>query len=141
MIEVFKHLLTYDRHCRTTSVAVTDQLVTIKPKDGTRGLQTNSFYYRVIRTWNNLPRIVVNECTINSFECRLDKAWNNIPPRYFFDYIKCRSNTVKPSNTGWWKVSAIQRCPLFRVYKKNAIHTKKPFLEDNGIFAQFLDFM
>ena len=90
MIEVFKHLHTYDqktlphhfcRHDRPSRIH-DHQLVTIKPKDGTRGLQTNSFYSRVIRTWNNLPRIVVNAGNINSFECRLDKAWNNIPSKY-----------------------------------------------------------
>ena len=90
MIEVFKHLHTYDRktlphhfcrHDRPSRIH-DHQLVTINPKDGTRGLQTNSFYYRVIRTWNNLPRIVVNAGNINSFKCRLDKAWNNIPSKY-----------------------------------------------------------
>ena len=90
LIEVFKHLHTYDqktlphhfcRHDRPSRIH-DHQLVTIKPKDGTRGLQTNSFYYLVIRTWNNLPRIVVNAGNINSFKCRLDKAWNNIPSKY-----------------------------------------------------------
>ena len=90
MIEVFKHLHTYDqktlphhfcRHDRPNRIH-DHELVTIKPKDCTRGLQTNSFYYRVIRTWNNLPRIVVNAGNINSFKCRLDKAWNNIPSKY-----------------------------------------------------------
>ena len=87
VIEVFKHLHTNDRktlphhfcrHKRTSRIH-DHQLVTIKPKDGTRGLQTNSFYYRVIRTWN-LQRIVVNAGNINSF--RNDKVWNNIRSKY-----------------------------------------------------------
>ena len=90
MIQGFKHLHTYDqktlphhfcRHDRPSRIH-DHQLVTIKPKDGTRGLQTNSYYYRVIRTWNNLPRILVNAGNINSSKCRLDKAWNNNPSKY-----------------------------------------------------------
>ena len=67
MIEVFKHRHKYDRQTLPHHVCRHDrpsrihdhQLVTTKPKDGTRGQQTNSFYNRVIRTWNNLPRILV----------------------------------------------------------------------------------
>ena len=34
------------------------QLVWKLPKDGTRGLQANSFYYCTTQIWNNLPKVV-----------------------------------------------------------------------------------
>ena len=44
------------------------QLHLPKPKDGIRGIQYNSFYFRVAITWNNLPREVVNALTINTLD-------------------------------------------------------------------------
>ena len=44
------------------------------PKVGLRGIQTNSFYYRVIKVWNELPSDVVNASTVNTFKARLDCA-------------------------------------------------------------------
>ena len=52
------------------------------PKDGTRGIQANSFYYRTIKNWNELPRNVVNATTINSFKKQLDDAWEDKPFKY-----------------------------------------------------------
>ena len=46
-------------------------------KDGLRGVQTNSFYYRSIKHWNALPREVVNSPSIAVFKKRIDIAWQN----------------------------------------------------------------
>ena len=48
-----------------------------RPKDGIRGVQSNSFYYRVASSWNELDQNVVEAPTINSFKARIDAAWNN----------------------------------------------------------------
>ena len=34
------------------------------PNDGHRGVQANSFYYRSIKVWNDLPREVVDAKSI-----------------------------------------------------------------------------
>ena len=52
------------------------------PKDGVRGIQANSFYYRIIKVWNELPSEVVNAPTVNTFKARLDGAWKNLPTKY-----------------------------------------------------------
>ena len=52
------------------------------PKDGVRGIQSNSFYYRSVKMWNNLPREVVNAKDINQFKHRLDEAWNDNPVKF-----------------------------------------------------------
>ena len=90
MIEVFKHIHTYDqqtlpRHFRLLNRPSRKheyQLVMNFPKDGMRGIQTNSFYYRVIKTWNDLPRTVVNAKNIESFKYQLDESWKNSPIKY-----------------------------------------------------------
>ena len=64
MIEVWKHINTYDRstlssHFRPlprTSRNHPFQLTWNRPKDGKNGLQANSFYFRVANTWNQLPK-------------------------------------------------------------------------------------
>ena len=83
MIQVYKHLHTYDHdvlpkhfQLQTRGSRRHDyQLVWNMPKDGTRGLQANSFYYRTTRIWNELPKEVVNATNINSFKNLLDEAW------------------------------------------------------------------
>ena len=90
MIEVFKHFCSYDQHLipdifKRQSYGIRNngcQLVWRNPKDGVRGLQANSFYYRIIKVWNDLPPDVVNAPTINTFKERLDCAWKNIPTKY-----------------------------------------------------------
>ena len=52
------------------------------PKDGIRGIQSNSFYYRSQKTWNELPNEVVNAKDINTFKTLIDKLWNNDPLKY-----------------------------------------------------------
>ena len=85
MIEVFKHFHSYDRITLSssfqprlrTSRKHNFQLYQRNPKDGIRGLQSNSFYYRVIKTWNNLPKHVVNAGNTNIFKNRLDEHLKN----------------------------------------------------------------
>ena len=58
------------------------QLVWRAPKVGLRGIQTNSFYYRVIKVWNELPSEVVNAPTVSAFKASLDSAWKNLSSKY-----------------------------------------------------------
>ena len=52
------------------------------PRDGVRGLQSNSFYDRHVKTWNNLPKGVVDAKDINNFKQKLDEAWKDKPTKY-----------------------------------------------------------
>ena len=90
MIQVYKHFHTYDRSILSHSFQPqyrssrkhNFQLVWQMAKDGTRGVQANSFYFRTTKTWNNLPREVVNASNINTFKNLLDKTWANSPIKY-----------------------------------------------------------
>ena len=90
MIELWKHFNVYSRETmsgtfepRERSTRAHDRLILEHiPKDGVCGLQSNSFYYRHVRTWNNLPAEVVNTVTINTFKNNLDKFWNDEPSKY-----------------------------------------------------------
>ena len=83
MIELYKHFHAYDKNILAASFQPSDrtsrkhayQLREQKPKDGVRGVQSNAFYYRWARTWNDLPRIVVDAENLNIFKNRLDEAW------------------------------------------------------------------
>ena len=85
VIELYKHFHKYDKAIISDSFQPRErrsrkhdfQLHTRKPKDGTRGVQSNEFYYRS-------PKHVVNANNINQFKNRLDKAWGNQP--FNFDY-------------------------------------------------------
>ena len=82
MIEVFKHFHSYDQAripglFKRQQYGVRNngcQLVWRVPKDGLREIQTNSFYYRVIKVWKELPSDAVNATTVNAFKARLDSA-------------------------------------------------------------------
>ena len=90
MIEVFKHIHSYDtltisskfRRNTRPSRQHKYQLTMTAPNDGERGPQRNSFYYRTVNTWNNLPKSVVEAGNINSFKNELDSAWKNAPWRF-----------------------------------------------------------
>jgi len=58
------------------------QLVPRTPKDGVRGPQSNSFFYRATKTWNELPKIVTHANNISAFKIELDNAWKGHPLRY-----------------------------------------------------------
>ena len=87
MIEIFKHFHFYNKN--TFSLLPTRisrkhefQMYARTPKDGVRGIESNSFYQRTVKLWNNLPRNVVNAKCINSFKEKLDDHWKNEPTRY-----------------------------------------------------------
>ena len=83
MIEVFKHFNSYDQALipcifKQQQYGIRNngcQLVWRVPKDGLRGLQTNSFYYRVIKAWNELPSEVVNAPIILPLLMRSEQGW------------------------------------------------------------------
>ena len=86
MIEVYKHFNSYDEQSLSPSFQPRDRTTrgnTLKlteriPSDGCRGLQTNSFYHRTTRTWNELPDHVVRAKTIDTFKNRLDQHWEEM---------------------------------------------------------------
>ena len=90
LIEVFKHINFYESDIIPTSFERRlrpsrkhgYQLYERTAKDGVRGVQSNSFYYRVPKVWNNLPSSVVDAKTINSFKNRLDAHFENHPMRF-----------------------------------------------------------
>lgn len=90
MIQLYRHFHIYDRSTVTPSFQPQCrssrkhkfQLVWQRPKDGVRGLQSNSFYFRTTQAWNNLPREVVNAPNIDSFKRLLDNTWVNNPMKY-----------------------------------------------------------
>ena len=53
---------------------------------GTRGKQTNSFYFRTIPEWNVLSEETVDSASINTYENQLDKAWKDKPWKYNYNY-------------------------------------------------------
>ena len=91
MIEVFKHFHFYDKHTlaerftpRFRSSRRHDyQLLRKASKDGIRGPQTNSFYFRTVKTWNELPKEVVHAIDVNEFKKQLDQAWNKLPIKFY----------------------------------------------------------
>ena len=90
MIELYKHFHVYDNATlpatflpRTKAKRKHEfQLERMFPKDGVRGIQYNSFYYRSIEVWNNLPRNVVNAESINDFKNKLDAHWTDHPLKF-----------------------------------------------------------
>ena len=95
MIELYKHHHLYDSRCLSSSFRPKckprhhdAQLARNFANDGVRGCQHNSFYYRTIQTWNELPRNVVSAGTLNSFKNRLDKYWKEHPMRFNHEQTK-----------------------------------------------------
>ena len=90
MIETYKHFHKYDPNIIPPSFCPRNrpsrshnfQLQPIRPLDGERGVHRNSFYCRVVDTWNSLPSYVVDAATINSFKNRLDYHWQDLPMKY-----------------------------------------------------------
>ena len=82
MIEIFKHFHSYDNSMlpenfrpRNRSNGKHDyQLVWKATRDGVRGLQANFFYFRTIKTWNELPKEIVHAKSIDSFKSKLDET-------------------------------------------------------------------
>ena len=93
IIEVYKHLNIYDKNTAPPRFLISrvsrghdHQLIWNRPKDGVRGKQTNSFYFRTIPEWNVLPEEAVNSASLNTFENQLDKAWKDKPWKYIYNY-------------------------------------------------------
>ena len=92
MVQIYKHFYAYDqsnipstfeRKARP-SRKHDFQLVVRTPKDGKRGPQTNSFYFRAIKNWNELPKSVTHASKLEKFKEELDNAWKD--RRYFESY-------------------------------------------------------
>ena len=90
LIEMFKHVHTYDTNTLAPSFQRRlrpsrkheYQLHEPIPKDGCRGVQANSFHFRIPIIWNNLPRNVVTASSLDSFKNKLDKIWENQPMKF-----------------------------------------------------------
>ena len=95
MIEVYKHFHVYDSGTVSSSFNPktrlsrkhSHQLHEPRPKDDTRGIQTNSFHYRTARIWNNLPKNVVDAKNINSFKNLLDDHWNDVVFQFNHEHL------------------------------------------------------
>ena len=61
------------------------QLHHFKANDGIQGVQSNSFYHRSVKAWNNLRKSVVNAKDVNTFKNRLDEIWKN--DQIMFDHV------------------------------------------------------
>ena len=89
MIQVWKHFNAYDRSTISPNFILCPrpnrkhgyQITWNRPRDGSTGVQANSFYFRIAKTWNNLPKNVVEARTIDTFKSRLDDAWKNHPTK------------------------------------------------------------
>ena len=69
------------------------QLLSNLSKDGVRGAQSKSFFYRCINTWNNLPREVVDAPSIQTFKNDWTKHEGIVP--YILLANLCESKTCK----------------------------------------------
>ena len=91
MIEIFKHFHS-NNNCMLPenfrpryrpSTKHDYQLVWKAPKDGVRGLQANFFYFRTIKTLNDLPKEIVHANSINSFKNKFDEVWKDLPIKFY----------------------------------------------------------
>lgn len=89
MIECFK-LTTglYDTEVSNNLLKFSDNQVTrghqfkLEKRRPRLEIRKNSFFYRIINNWNDLPPSVVQADSINSFKNRLDKHWRHHPIRF-----------------------------------------------------------
>ena len=96
MIEVYKHFNSYDKSTLSPSFNPRErpsrqhrhQLHVPRSNDGSRGVQSNSFYHRVATAWNNLPKNVAEADNINAFKNALDELWQSEPSMY--DHLHTR---------------------------------------------------
>ena len=86
MIDIFKHFYSHDnctlpenfRPGNRPSGKHDYRLVWKAPKDGVRQLQADFFYFRTIKTWNELPKEIVHAKSIDSFKNKLDDEWKDL---------------------------------------------------------------
>ena len=87
---MYKHFHTYDTTTLAPSFKPRDrpsrqhrfQLHTPPTKDGTTGVQSNFFFQRTTKIWNELPEYVVDAEDVNIFKNRLDELWDDEPQKY-----------------------------------------------------------
>ena len=90
MIELYKYFHIYDQETLPSSFKRNErpsrkhkyQLVRMSANDGLRGAQNNSFIYRAMKTWNDLPKRVVESRSLKKFKQELENAWKELPLRY-----------------------------------------------------------
>ena len=90
MVQVYKHIHYYDKSTLPNKLTTRTrpnrrhkyELTPNFGKDGFRGAQTNSFFYRSILYWNRLPNHVVEAKTVKVFKERLNEAWKTHPKRF-----------------------------------------------------------
>ena len=90
IIEIYKHFNTYDKTTLAASFKPRARLsrkhrfqLHMPPaRDGTNGVQSNFFYQRTTKLWNDLPRYVVEAEDVNEFKKRLDETWSDDPTKY-----------------------------------------------------------
>ena len=51
-------------------------------RDGLTGPQSNFFFQRTTKMWNDLPSYVVDADNVNQFKNRLDEIWKQHPLKY-----------------------------------------------------------
>lgn len=93
VIEMYKHFHQYDRSTLAPSFQPKHrfpsrkhgyQLHLPQTKDGENGVQSNFFFQRTSKIWNELPEHVVKAEDINQFKNRLDKVWLHDPVKTSF---------------------------------------------------------
>lgn len=85
MIEIFKHLHLYDKQSipkrlnhRARPTRKHDfELERNFGNDGFRGVQTNFFYFRSIKDWNDLTPEVVNSKSVLAFRNNINRLWKD----------------------------------------------------------------
>ena len=90
IIEMYKHFHTYDKSTLAPSFKPKErpsrkhryQLYTPQTKDGLTGPQSNFFFQRTTKIWNDLPSYVVEADNVNEFKSRLDETWEQHPLKY-----------------------------------------------------------
>ena len=93
MIEMYKNFHCYEKTTLPTSFCPKNrasrrhdyQVYERIPRDGIRGPQRNSFYFRTASVWNNLPKVIVDASNINIFKNRLDEHWMNENTKFSHD--------------------------------------------------------
>ena len=87
---MFKHFHSYDKSTLAPSFKPNPrvsrkhkfQLFNPPSKDGENGVQTNFFFQRTTKIWNNLSSLVVNAKDVNQFKNRLDEIWISNPSKF-----------------------------------------------------------
>ena len=90
LIEMWKHFHSYDESTLAPSFKPRTrpsrqhrfQLHTPPARDGTNGAQSNFYFQRTTKLWNDLPRHVVEAVNVNEFKNRLDDHLANDPIKF-----------------------------------------------------------